>query len=97
MKINLKVRKVGGYGGHEPYGSLSSSGYGCYEDEVSIALLITAIAGIGLMWYILYTKIQANGGRRKRETEDRYYQDIPSYISGVFSGKVIKFLYYFHC
>ena len=62
------------------YGSLGSnvnrrdhygaaSGYGGYdcEDKVSLALLLTVAAGIGLMGYVLYTKVLANGGRKKRE------------------------------
>ena len=51
------------------YGSLSGHGGYCEEDTVSIALLVTTVAGILLMGYILLTKIQANGGRKKREEE----------------------------
>ena len=49
------------------YGSFSGYG-GCYEDEVSISLLATVAAGIGIMGYILYNQVWSEGGRkRKRE------------------------------
>ena len=62
------VRRAGFGGGH--HGGAAHSGYGgyCMEDQVSIGLLVTAIAGIGIMWYTLYTKIQVNGGRKKRDS-----------------------------
>ena len=45
------------------------SGYGhhvgCYEEGVSIGLLLTTFLGIAIMGNTLYTKIKANGGRRK--------------------------------
>ena len=41
------------------------------------------------MWYVLYTKIQANGGRKKREVDvGGFLQEIPLYISGLFTGNV---------
>ena len=59
-----------GYGHHgDHYGSLSGHGGYCEEDQVSIGLLVVALAGIGLMFYTLLTKIQANGGRKKREAD----------------------------
>ena len=51
----------------DSYGALSGHGDYCYEDQISIGLLITSIAGIALMWYVLWTKIQASGGRRRRD------------------------------
>ena len=47
-------RDVSGYGG------------GCYEEGVSIGLLLTTFLGIAIMGYTLYTKIKINGGKRKR-------------------------------
>ena len=44
-------------------------------DGVSIALLLTTFLGILLMGYTLYTKIVANGGRRKRSDEG-YLKDL---------------------
>lgn len=65
-----------GYGGYDHYGSPSGHGGYCYEDQISIGLLITALAGIALMWYTLYTKILASGGRRKRSlSEDSSWFD----------------------
>ena len=47
------------------------SGYGhhvgCYEEGVSIGLLLTTFLGIAIMGYTLYTKIKANGGKRRRK------------------------------
>ena len=63
------VRRAGfGHHGGDHYGAHSGYGY-CEEDQVSIGLLVTALAGIALMWYTLYTKIQDNGGRKKRDAE----------------------------
>ena len=64
----LQNRLFNDYG---DYGLVHNQGYGlhhglgpyCQEDQVHIGLLVTTIAGIGIMWYTLYTKIQANGGR----------------------------------
>ena len=61
------IRRGGFGGGHHGAGHSGYGGY-CMEDQVSIGLLVTALAGIGIMWYTLYTKIQANGGRKKRES-----------------------------
>ena len=47
-------RDISGYGG------------GCYDEGVSIGLLLTTFLGIAIMGYTLYTKIKANGGKRKR-------------------------------
>ena len=47
-------RDISGYGG------------GCYDEGVSIGLLLTNFLGISIMGYTLYTKIKANGGKRKR-------------------------------
>lgn len=41
-------------------------GGGCYEEGVSIGLLLTTFLGIAIMGYTLYTKIKINGGKRKR-------------------------------
>ena len=41
-------------------------GGGCYDEGVSIGLLLTTFLGIAIMGYTLYTKIKANGGKRKR-------------------------------
>ena len=57
-------RQGGGYGHHGGH----HGGY-CEEDQVSIGLLVVSLAGIALMFYTLLTKIQANGGRRKRDTD----------------------------
>ena len=52
------------------YGSFSASGYGgCYEDSISISLLATVAAGIGIMGYILYNQVWSEGGRRRRRDE----------------------------
>ena len=65
----------GGYGGY------------CMEDQVSIGLLVVSLAGIGLMWYTLYTKIQANGGRKKRETDSSWFTMLGD---NLVSGKSFK-------
>ena len=48
------------------YGA-SGYGGGCYEEGVSIGLLLTTAFGIAIMGYTLYTKIKANGGRRRKK------------------------------
>ena len=48
------------------YGTSGYGGGGCYEEGVSIGLLLTTAFGIAIMGYTLYTKIKANGGKRKR-------------------------------
>ena len=67
----------------DSFGSPSGHGGYCYEDQVSLGLLVTALSGIVLMWYTLYVKVKANGGRRRRETTD--YWNLPSF-EYVFGG-----------
>jgi hypothetical protein len=67
----LTNRRVGGNSRADHYASPSGHGEYCEEDRISIGLLIISMLGIGIMWYVLLTKIQANGGRRrKRELVD---------------------------
>ena len=54
----------GGHGGHGGYHQLLNY---CSEDSIHLGLLIVTLAGIPLMWYTLYTKILAAGGRKKRD------------------------------
>ena len=82
------VRRAGfGHHGGDHYGAHSGYGY-CEEDQVSIGLLVVALAGIALMWYTLYTKIQANGGRKRRsdETSESWFPDLGF---AFFKGKLI--------
>ena len=70
----------------------AASGYGGYEckDKVSLALLLTVAAGIGLMGYVLYTKVQANGGRKKREdtiSEGIFPLISTSLVTNILTGK----------
>ena len=55
----------GGYGnGHIP--EYSGFGY-CKEDEISLPVLVTGLAGLALMWWVLREKIWQNGGRRRKK------------------------------
>ena len=58
----------GGYGDYGHHHNIASYGSYCKEDQVNLALLATTILGIGIMWYTLWTKIMANGGRRKKRS-----------------------------
>ena len=47
-----------------------SSGYGYTKScGINLAILATALAGIGAMAYVLYSKITMNGGRRKKRSD----------------------------
>lgn len=70
-----------GAGSNSEYGGLTSrDGYdhhdtyyhetGCYEEGVSIALLLTTGLGILLMGWVLYQKVRVKGNRRRRELDD---------------------------
>ena len=48
------------------YGA-SGYGGGCYEEGVSIGLLLTTAFGIAIMGYTLYTKVKANGGKKRKK------------------------------
>ena len=54
------------YGGPLIYTVGAYGGSYCREDQVNIGVLVATVAGIGLMFYTLLTKIQANGGRYLR-------------------------------
>lgn len=43
--------------------------YYCSEDQVNLGILLVTAASIPLMFYTLYTKILASGGRRKRSSD----------------------------
>ena len=51
------------------YGSLGYGRGGCYEEGVSIGLLLVTAFGIAIMGYTLYTKVKANGGRRRKRRD----------------------------
>ena len=67
------------YQTYDPYdrgnfGSGLNYGY-CTEDVISAPILVTVLAGLALMWWVLREKIWQNGGRRKKrqveEDEDQ--------------------------
>ena len=81
-----------GYGQHDDYGATSGHGHGyCEEDQVSIGLLVVSLAGIALMFNPLLTKVQANGGRKKRgaDTDDPF-----QYFWSIFESDGM--FYFFH-
>jgi hypothetical protein len=57
---------VGSFSGH----SASYSGEEYCDNGISLALLLTALLGVAVMFYVLYTKITKAGRRRKRSTEE---------------------------
>ena len=79
---------------HEPQDSIvsSSSGYGYYCDNgINIALLITTLAGIAVMFYVLYTKLTMQAGRRKKkEAEFSVEEHISMLFAGMISGMIPK-------
>jgi hypothetical protein len=64
-KGSAALNNLGSYSGN----SASYSGDEYCDNGISIALLITAVLGIAIMFYILYTKITA-GRRRRRSTPE---------------------------
>ena len=72
MSRDYDYDRDGGYG---------HSGHGCYEEGVSIGLLLTTALGVALMGYVLYTKIVKNGGRRKKRRTSMADKLYGSYIS----------------
>ena len=72
-------------------GGLGGLGFGyCMEDQVPLPTLVVALGGISLMWWFLYSKIKANGGRRKREDEYFYginFLQFPPLIDALLIGK----------
>ena len=83
----LQNRLFNDYGdyGQSVYGhGYHGLGHYCQEDQVHIGLLVTTIAGIGIMWYTLYTKIQANGGR------SYFAPFLDSILSGKFNIQRVK-------
>lgn len=57
---------VGSFSGH----SASYSGDEYCDNGVSLALLLTALLGVAVMFYVLYTKITKAGRRKKRSTKE---------------------------
>ena len=61
----------------------SKSSYGSYSGGyndcpgIPIALLLVTLLGVGVMGFILFTKIQAAGGRKKRDIRDRWTELLP--------------------
>ena len=75
----------GDYGDYSGYGGTpaqSKSSYGSYSGGyndcpgIPIALLLVTLLGIGVMGFILYTKI-VGAGRKKREALDSWDQLLP--------------------
>ena len=44
---------------------------------IIFALLLVTLLGVGVMGFILFTKIQAAGGRKKRDIRDRWTELLP--------------------
>ena len=77
IQRNGIVLNPSSFGGHSGFGSHSGYGHGqvhssygdyCLGDIVPLPLLLTVGAALPIMFYVLYTKIQANGGRKKRDS-----------------------------
>ena len=49
------------------FGGFNLGGY-CYEDVVSLPIVIGLFAGLIIMFWVLHSKIWSNGGRRKRSS-----------------------------
>ena len=79
------------YGGPLYYTLGAYGGAYCREDQVNIGVLATTIAGIGLMFYTLLTKIQANGGRYLMPPHNFFSLDV---IDKIYTSKslVQKFI-----
>ena len=75
------------------YIDIDASGYGgggCYEEGVSIGLLLTTFLGIAIMGYTLYQKVKANGGKRKRSILEQFDMTwVSLFPEIVLNGKLI--------
>jgi len=72
--LNRLRQNFGGYLG----------GY-CYEDVVSLPIVIGLFAGLIIMFWVLHSKIWSNGGRRKRS--------LFSFLEGDLSTHIHNFVY----
>ena len=86
---NTLLRRLQQTDSRDAHYGMSGYGGGCYEEGVSIGLLLTTAFGIAIMGYTLYTKIVANGGkRRKRSLVDNLYDKCFSLLPTItLSGK----------
>ena len=87
--------------GKQLYGSYGHSGHGGgYEDceGIDIGLLLTALLGIGVGFFTLFTKITmiTGGGRRKKRDIDQVKEDIDpvsvivgSLSDAIYGGKML--------
>ena len=85
IQRNGIVLNPSSFGGHSGFGSHSGYGHGqvhssygnyCLGDIVPLPLLLTVGAALPIMFYVLYTKIQANGGRKKRDSSTGLLREI---------------------
>ena len=71
-----------GYSGYSGSPAQSKSSYGSYSGGyndcpgIPIALLLVTLLGVGVMGFILYTKI-VGAGRRKRDIRDSWTELLP--------------------
>ena len=71
-----------GYSGYSGSPAQSNSSYGSYSGGyndcpgIPIALLLVTLLGVGVMGFILYTKI-VGAGRRKRDIRDSWTELLP--------------------
>ena len=56
--------------GTSAYGSYSHHGYHDCDNGISLGLLLTALLGIGVMFFTLFTKITMAGKRKKRDVDE---------------------------
>ena len=64
--------------GSDPYGSYSSSKYDECDNGISLGLLTTALLGIGVMFFTLFTKITM--GRKKRSLSEDGLGGVPDSV-----------------
>ena len=82
--------------GSTAYGSYSHHGYHDCDNGISLGLLLTALLGIGVMFFTLFTKITMAGKRKKRDLDELIGVDDPlgmileRFQDFVFGGNMIK-------
>ena len=77
--VDKTFKNLGGHSyGAQTYGSYA--GYGKQCPGISIALLLITLLGVTLMGYILWSKINAAAGRRKKRYTTGNFVDVWEFV-----------------
>ena len=90
-RLNLS-RRIGSAASSQQYGSFS--GHKTCDNGIPLALLLTTLLGIGVLFFILFTKItMATGRRRKRSEMSEAWEQVQEGFANIDADGIYDLVY----